>query len=525
MTKRLILWVAALVLFISGVLPVLSMFHSSLLLGGHFSFSNYLHIFSSEREWILLKNSLTLALLVSLITLFLGVPLGLLLGKTDIPFKRQLSLILCIPILIPPYIMAVSVDNCLGQEGILRPFLPGWVLRSLSDHYLGLGGSVFVLSTVYLPIPMLLTICLLKNVNPSLEEAARLCAKWPLVLKEITLPIIRPGLTLSALLVFVLCLGEFSVPSYLRYQVFSVESFTQFSAVYDFGSATAQSMPLAVIALLLLVAESRYSRKSLFLSTPLVSGTKTLEIALGRSRPYLFILVSCLAFLIVIVPLLSLFYSSLDLFIYEEAIKVAGDALLRSFFYAFLGASLLAVLGFLSAYTIKNRQIWCWRLVDMTSLFLFAIPGTVLGIGLIATWNNSWTQFVYSSLLIIVLGYLARYHVLSSRIILSQLYLISPSMEEAAQLAGAGWLSRMLFILAPLSKRAIMAAWLCVFLFCLRDTDISLIVYPPGCETLPVRIFTLMANGSPGLISSLCMLMVVSVLVPASILWHLRWRR
>jgi iron(III) transport system permease protein len=125
----------------------------------------------------------------------------------------------------------------------------------------------------------------------------------------------------------------------------------------------------------------------------------------------------------------------------------------------------------------------------------------------------------------VILGYIARYYVLSSRIILTQLYLIPRSMEEAAEISGAAWPARMIHILVPLAKRGIAAAWLCTFIFCLRDTDLTMLVYPPGLETLPVRIFTLMANGTPELIASLCMLMVVVVTIPATILWSLKWTK
>ncbi len=525
MIRQVALWAAVAVLIVCGELPVIFMLAGSLHAGGAFSFSNYLHILGSRHEWRLFENSIILSALVSLLTLIVGVPLGIVFGKSDMPLRKFLSLVFCIPILVPPYVMAVGWSELVGRQGLMAKVLPLPASQALFHFVFGIGGTVLVLSTVYLPIPILLTMAFLKTINPRLEEAARLCTTWPAVLRRITIPLIRPGVVLSGILVFVLSLGEFSVPSYLRFKVFAAESFTEFSAVYEFGAATAASVPLALVALLLLFVEALYARRnaSFTRGRGLVPGSKVLTISLGRLLRIFFWLTVCLALFLVFLPLFSLFSRSVAAGAYAEALDLGLDSMLRSFVYAFIGATFLTLTGFLSAYLIKNRSLWCWRLIDITSLFVFALPGTVLGIGLISMWNNSWTQFVYGSMIIIIFGYAGRYYVLSSRIILSDFHLIPSSMEEAAQMAGAGWLRRMLFVLAPLAKRGIFAAWLCVFLFCLRDTDITMLVYPPGCETLPVRIFTLMANGSPSLIAALCMLMVASVVIPSAILWHFQW--
>ena len=94
-----------------------------------------------------------------------------------------------------------------------------------------------------------------RTVNPRLEEAARLSSRPLRVLCGVTVPLMRPGLVLAATLVFLLALGEFGAPQFRRYAVFPVESFTQFSAFYNFGAATAAAMPLALLTFVVLGAE------------------------------------------------------------------------------------------------------------------------------------------------------------------------------------------------------------------------------------------------------------------------------
>ena len=187
---------------------------------------------------------------VALLTVSVGVPLGILLGKTDLPFRSFFVLLFVAPLLVPPYIFAVSWSDFFAHT------------EGLSLSYLfGLPGAILVLFTVFLPIPMLLTIFFLRTVNPRLEEAGLLVASWPQVMKGITVPLIFPAIALALMLVFILTFGELSVAHYLRYDVYAMESFTQFSAFYDFRAATAAALPLAVAALLFLSMEEILLRK------------------------------------------------------------------------------------------------------------------------------------------------------------------------------------------------------------------------------------------------------------------------
>ncbi len=524
MGRKGILLLAAAFLVVAGILPLLSMLFQSLFPGGRFSLSAYEGVLATRRQWTLMGNSLSLALLVTVLTSALGVPLGILLGKTDLPFRRTFLFLFLLPLLVPPYITAVSWAGLLGREGLLSPLLGPGVSKAASDLLFGLPGCVLVLASAYLPIPMLLTFFSLQAVNPRLEEAARVSAAWPQVLRRITLPLVLPGLLVAALLVFLMALGEFSVPNYLRFPVFPVESFTQFSAFYDFQAATASALPLALAALVLLAGEALFLEKKWSSLRPAPGAGPAARIALGKNRKRYLFLAALPALFLVVLPFAALLARTGGPAPFAEAFERAGDSLLRSLLFATLGATLLAILGFFLGYLVHTRALPAWRALDWLTLFLFALPGTVIAVGLISLWNRPWTNFVYATPLILLLGWTAKYAALTSRIVSARLSLLPPSMEEAAQAAGAGWFRRIAFIVAPLAARGILAAWLTAFLFCLRDTGITMMVHPPGGETLPVRIFTLMANGSPRLVSALCVIMAASVLFPAALLFTLMAR-
>src|SRR5262249_35117855 len=149
---------------------------------------------------------------------------------------------------------------------------------------------------------------------------------------------------------------------------------------------------------------------------------------------------------------------------------------------------------------------------------LFTLPGTVIGIGLIVLWNRPFTGFLYASAGMVVLAYVAQYTALTSRIVQATLANVPPSGEEAAQMSGVPWLARVWYVAIPAALPGVAAAWAIAFIFCLRDLGASMLLYPPGHDTLPVRIFTLMANGAPSLVSALCVMLVACTLIPLAIL-------
>ncbi len=504
MGRRVTLGLAVAVLAVAGLLPLLAMLVRSMTVDGWVSLAAYRGLLASRREWTLLGHSLFLALSTALPATAAGVPLGILLGRTDLPFRRLFAVLFTLPLLLPPYIVAVAWSGLLPVRG-----LPGCTL---------------VLFATFLPIPLLLTMAFAQSVDPRLEEAARLVSGWPRVLTRITLPLILPGILLSALLVFLLALGEFGVPAFLRYDVFAVESFARFSAFYDFGAATAAALPLVAITLLALVAERIFLREKTAHLQP--GGGRSATIRLRSSRGWIAAGTGLLCFGLVAMPLLALFFQSLEPGIYREAFARAGASLLRSIAYAAVGASALTLLGFPIGYLIQTRALRLWRAVDSLTLFLFALSGTVIGIGLIGLWNHPATNFVYGTPILIVLGYLARYTALTQRIAQSALGTLPPSMEEAAQVAGAGWFRRTLHITIPLARRGLATGWLVGYIFCLRDLGVTMLVYPPGHDTLPVRIFTLMANGSDGLVAALCIIMIFATLLPLGLggIAFKRWR-
>ncbi|MBI3408511.1 MAG: iron ABC transporter permease, partial [Planctomycetes bacterium] len=446
--KNVTLAGAAAVLIVAGLLPLGVMGAKSL---GHYG-----PVLSNARNWKLLANSLLLAGSTTAVAALAGVPLAILFGKTNLPFRRLFAVLFSLPLLLPPYVLAVGWFQVLGSS---------WLF--------GLPGCILVLASCYMPVVMLLTMVYLRTVNPALEEAGRLSANGWRVLTGISLPLAAPGVILSLLLVFLLTLGEFGATTFLRFDVFPVASFTQFSAFYDFGAATAAAMPLVAITLAGLLVERRFLHGKTF-AFRWAAPAESSRIRLRALGPLL--LLAVLAAMAVALPLSAIFWRGASPRALGDAFHRAGDSALCSLLYAVTAATILTPLGFLLSYLIHRRALPGWRLLDALGLFLFTLPGTVLGIGLIVLWNHPATNWIYGTPLILVAGFIAQYTALSTRLMLAGLSQVPVSMEEAAELSGAGWFRGIWRILAPLCRGSIGAAWIVTCLFCLRDSSLPLLL-------------------------------------------------
>ncbi len=514
MAKRLTLYITISLFVGIGLVPVVIMFLKSFFVNGGFSLENYGTLLQSNREWKLLFNTLVLAGATTFITVSLGVPLGTLFSKTDLPLRRFFAVLFIIPLIIPSYILAVAWFYCMGRSGIVASVLGETAGIVATNLLFGFGGTLFVMVSALIPIVITLTMTYLRMVNQDMEEAGRLYCSWPVVLRKITLPLVSPGIALGALITFILTLGEFGVPSLFRFDVYSVESFTMFSAFYDYNSATAAAAPLGVITIVVLIIERLFLRKKTFVSRTMRPEKKMVVVPLGKYKPYFLAGVSILVSVLVVVPLCVLLCKSFSLSAYVEAFVRSTGSIVRSLLYASIGASCLVVFGFFLGYILDRKALRLHYAVDSIAVFLFVLPGAVIGIGLLNLWNTPGTNFVYASMTIVIFGYIAQYTALGERIMAATFPYVSRPMEEAAQIAGAGWYRRIFKVIVPLVKRGMIATWLICFIFCLRDIGITMMVYPPAHDTLPVRTFTLMANSPDNVISALCVIMIMITLLP-----------
>ncbi|MBA3438820.1 MAG: iron ABC transporter permease [Pyrinomonadaceae bacterium] len=514
-SRAITLGVAVTLFGLLSVLPVIYMLGVSFVdANGEISFSNYRQLLLDARQRNLLWTSTLLGTGAALLATIVGAPLGLLLARAALPAKRLLRIALVIPLVIPPYVLALSWILISGSQGVVA----GWLGSDLlSEWTYSLTGAIIVLGTSFYPLSMLATEAAARRVNGRLEEAALLVAPVRSVLWHISFPLIAPTVAAAALIIFVLTLAEFGVPGILRVRVFTTEVFTSFSAIYDFGQATALAVPLLIVVLIVGILTKLIIGERLLATRRSVHPGMILP--LGRWR---LVVIGALALILaasIVLPLTTLAVESGRPGRVASAAWMSGAAIFNSLFLACLGATLIVVLAVLLGSGRARMRARCGGLVDLLFIVIFAVPSTVVGVGLIGLWNRAGVMGeIYSSQWIIVVAYLARFAPVAALMLAASVRQLPTSIEEAAKVAGASWIRTFTHIVLPQISTGLAAAWVVSFIFAFGELGTTLLVAPPGESTLPVRVYTIIANTPSTEVAALALLQVGIILIPLTLL-------
>jgi ABC-type Fe3+ transport system permease subunit len=461
-------------------------------------FSNFTKAISGANLWLLGK-SFAMALIIALLSSVFGVILGFLLYKIIIPFQNIFKIVILIPLFISPYVLAVAWKDFF------------FLINDNIDFRNAPFGVILVLTSIYTPLSILIIGSALSNINASIEESALLLTNHRRMIFRILLPLIKPALFTSFALVFIFSISEFSIPAYFGVKVFTTEIFVQFSAFYHHSLAIIQSSFLVIICLSLLFTEKNYIADAPFLSI----GKKGL-----RQKTYTFKKIKIFGFSFILLWLLTsvvLPISTLSFYAFKDGSSKfiqAFDLLLPTFFssisLALWGAFGVLFIGFIIAHNPSNSKLF-----NRLLLIIFAIPSTIFGISLIKFYNQPFFNFIYSSSAIIIIAYIGKFSFISSKLIENGMKQIPKSIHEAAIIQGTSTIKRILFINIPILLPSIMASFLIGFIFSLGELGTIIMLYPPGTELMPIKVFTIMANAPQALTSSMTLIVfsVTSLLV------------
>lgn len=454
----------------------------------------------NKQTFFLLIKSIILASSVAVFATGFGTILALLLYKLNIKYQNFFKLALLIPLFISPYILAVA------WKDFFYLFLDN--TKIISSYF----GVILVLTTIYTPLSMLIIGSGLSNINSQIEESGFLITSFKRVLYKIVLPLVKPALISSFVLVFIFSISEFSVPAYFGVKVFTTEIFTQFSAFYNHSLAILQSSFLILICVLLLLADRKYLARASFLSIG-SKGTKAKFYDIKASiitNLFLFFWFAISVILPFTILFIQAFADGTNNF--YKAFDLLKSSFLSSIFLAFIGASLIVFVGYIVAsFSVRYKKN------DWLLLFIFATPSIIYGISLIKFYNHTIFNFIYSGYAIIIIAYIGKFSFISAKIIENAIKQIPKSLDEAAQIVNISNLSRKLKILIPLILPALAISFIISFIFSIGELSTTIMIYPPGTEILPIKVYTIMANAPQSLTSSMSLIVFsVSLLMISS---------
>jgi iron(III) transport system permease protein len=465
------------------------------------------------RQQGLLWNTTILGVGTALLATTIGVPLGLALARMSLRGKALLRVALAVPVLLPPYIVALAWTYIGGSRGLIasvvgHDILSGWTYS--------LPAAIIVLSLVFYPLSMLTTEVTLRRIDSRLEEAAVLVAPAGVVLRRITFPLAAPGILAAALIIFVLSVSEFGVPGLLRVRVYTTEVFTAFAALHDFTRAIVVAVPLVVLCLVVAVVAVTLVGERL-VSGRRISGASPVSLDAWR-QPAEAAAIAAVAVASGI-PLIVLVGEALGAESLDAVFQGSGPAIVNSLLLATIGATAVVIIATWLGYARARAGARMGRVADALFIVVFAMPSTIVGVGLIGLWNRPGVLgAVYGSDVMFILGYLARFVPVAALAIAAATRYVPVSHEEAASVSGAGWLRTMTRIVVPQIRLGLVAAWVIAFVLAFGELGVSILIAPPGETTLPIRIYTIIANAPPSHVAALALLQASVILIPVALL-------
>ena len=505
-TSRVVIGAAMSVFVVATILPLLFMLVEAL------AGSGLAPLLLDVRQRTLLYNTAALGVGAAAFAVVLGVPLGFGLARLRSRYSMPLRVALAAPVLLPPYIVGLSWTYIGGAAGIVATVVGRDLL---SQWTYSLPAAAVVLALVYYPVVMLATEVALRQIDPHLEESALIAAPPARVLLHITLALAAPAIAGAALIVFVLAASEFGIPGLLRVRVYTTEIFTAFAALYDFGRAIVLTLPLLfVTGAMSAVAGALLGPRVVATRRP---GHDAPVFDLGMWRvPLLSLAIAILAVALVL-PIVVLAREASTTSIVSIALR-SWPSVRASLLLATVGATLVVAVGAWLGYARARAPSRLGLLTDVLCVVLFAVPSTVVGVALIGLWNRPGiVGAVYGTAAMFILVYLARFLPVAVVVVAAAVRQVPVSHEEASAVAGATWLRTVTDVVTPQVARGLAAVWFVVFVLAFGELGASVLVSPPGESTLPIRIYTIIANTPSSVVAALALFQAGVIFVPLAV--------
>ena len=524
-------------LLVFQVFPLVYLLFRAFFAMGHFSLESFARIYSYALNWTCLKNTLFTALLSMVFGVLIAFPLAWLVGRTNLHGRRVFRTLFVMTYMVPPYVGAMAWLRLLNPSvGTLNVFLQKiFGLAGMPFNIYTTGGLVWVLTTFYYPYAFITISRAMEKMDPSLEEASRISGASPLkTLFTVTIPLMLPSIAAAGLLVFVAAASCYGIPSIIGApgKIYTVTTrivdYVYVGSQQGLTDATVLAVFLMLLAMVILYVSNFVIGKKDYIT---VSGksVRPAVVDLGRWNLPITILVGAFAFIVVILPFATVFMTSFTVNM-GKSLFAAGNmttkywgiifsrkSIIKSFrnsvFSALWAATLGMIVCVIMAYLLKRTNVKGKAVPDFLITVGSGTPSVVIALALIMTMSGRFGINIYNTMAILVVAYMIKYMLMGMRTVVSAISQISPSLEEAAQISGAGWLRRMKDVVLPLTAPSVVAGWFLIFMPCFYELTMSNLLYSDNTKTLGVELYLYQTYHSQQTASALAAAILILVAV------------
>ncbi len=540
MVTTIVVLITFLTLFILYPLAILLV--DSFVGDGSFGLSVFQRIFQMPDFTRAITNTLKVGFVVGIFSSLLG----LLFAYVEVYVKMNrgvgglFKLVSMLPVVSPPFVLSLSMIMLFGKSGLITRFLFG----IYDNNVYGYWGIVIVQTLTFFPVCYMMLKGLLKNIDPSLEEASRDmgASRWR-VFRDVTLPLLLPGIGNAFLVTFIESIADFANPMLIggSYDTLATTIYLQITGAYDKSGAAAMAVVLLLITLAMFAVQKYYlerktaatltgkaSRARMMIEDKSVKIPLTIFCSLGAA--FVILMYIC-------VPIGALFptwgykFTPLTFKWFEQVFtRYRGlQAFRDSFVLSLIAAPVTALLSMIISYLVVKRKFKAKGFIEAVSMLAMAVPGTVLGVGYIrgfsgGVFHTGFLQGLYGTGLILIIVFIVRSLPTGTRSGISALRQIDKSIEESAYDMGANSLKVFTTVTLPLIKDSFLSGLVTAFVRSITAISAIILLVTPSYLLITVQINEFAEKGAFSIACAFATILIIitygSVLLMNFIIKH-----
>jgi iron(III) transport system permease protein len=528
------------------LLPVVFLVAESLNVGDQTSFppvewgiENYVAMFDEDLS--VLVNTVVIAVMATVMAILIGFVLAWVLTRTNVPGREKLERLLELPYYMTPLVGALAWAVLASPKSGFFNQLWQWAggTGDLFNIY-SMFGIAWIMALFEGTVAFVMISASMKSMDPALEESARVMGASKLrTALTVTLPLVMPGVLGATLFVFAEMLGSFAaalvigIPARVYVITTAIwESTLSYPPAY--GRAAAMGLALFAVMFGMLTFYRWIVNRGSFAT---ITGKAFRPRPMDMGRLSWVLLGVCLLYILlaVVLPIGALVLTSFERFAtallaqaqftwanYATAFSLGpvrtamGNSLMLGFGVATIGVLIIALL----VWTIYRSQLRGRGAIEYLVMFPQAVPRLVFGLALLWAWLNMPIP-IYGTLWLLALAYFTVMLPLGVRTLAGVVLQIDKSLEECARVCGAGWGYQLRTITLPLLKPGVIAAWLLIFMACVRELGVSVFLMGPNSKVIAPSIVSAFASSGVELTAAMALIQTLTVIIALIILFRL----
>ena len=510
--------------------PMGNLFKMAFYDGEHFTMKYFVEFFTKPYYTSTIANSFKVSIAATVVSLVVGVSMGYLYAVYEIKLAKTVRMCVILATMSAPFVGAYAWILLMGRNGAITVFLQSLFPDVEIPSIYGFGGILLVFTTQLFPLVFLYITGAMSKMDNSLMEASVSMGVTGLKrFFKVIVPLIMPSILASGLLVFIRALSDFGTPLLLGegYRTFPVTLYNEFvgEVSQNKGFASAIGIVAIVITCVIYIIQNIATAKTSFAMSALIPGPKKQPKGIAGVLVHLY---SYIVTGISILPQVYVAYCSFrntsgQLYVdgysfqsYREMFGKLGSSVVNTIKIPVISLAFILVFAVLIAYISVRRRNPLTGAVDMISMIPYIIPGTVVGIAMVSSFNRPPLILTATTVIMIISLVIRRlpYTIRSSVATLQQIPL---SIEEAAISLGSSKLKTFIRITVPMMSSGIIAGAILSWVTLVTELSTAIFLYTARTQTLTVAIYTQIVRGHYGVASAMATLLtgitIVSMII------------